>query len=176
MQTFAFVLSILSTVSMITASLIKGKRIGLILFFVFLGNVLVATSYLIDGKGINGAAACYLGAIMSIINYFFDSRQKQVPKWLLAVYALCMICVNLWVAGGLSPLVVLVITATLIFIMCIGQPNGAKYRFWTVINILLWCIYDVVAPAFPSLVTHVSVLIFTLVGMIIYDRKKEQKI
>ena len=173
MQTLAFVLSILSTVSMITASLIKGKRIKLILFFVFLGNVLVATSYLIDGKGLNGAAACYLGGIMAIVNYFFDSKGKGVPKWLLAVYAICMVCVNLLVAGGISPIVLLVIAATMIFIMCIGQPNGAKYRFWTVINILLWCIYDIAAPAYPSLVTHVSVLVFTLAGMVIHDREKE---
>ena len=172
MQTLAFILSILSTVSMITASLIKGKRIKLILFFVFLGNVLAATSYLLDGKGLNGAAACYLGGFMAIINYFFDSKGIKVPNWLLAIYAVCMISVNLWVAGGINPLVLIVIAATMIFVLCIGQTNGAKYRFWTLINILLWCVYDIAAQAYPPMITHVSVLLFTLAGMFIYDRKK----
>lgn len=175
LQILAFALSVLGLLCMITASLIKGERMKLILFFVFCGNFLVATSYLLDGKGLNGAAACYLGGVQSIINYFFDVKGKPLPKWLIGIYAVAIIALNLWVAGGVTILGLLVIVASMTFILCIGQTNGAKYRFWTIINMVLWCIYDIVAPAYPSLVTHVSLLLFTVVGMIIYDRKEKIK-
>jgi len=178
MQVLAYVLSILGLLSMITASLIRGDKMRMILFFVFCGNVLVATSYLLEGKGINGAAACYLGGVQSIINYFFDAKGKPLPSWLIGIYALAIVVVNIWVANGISAqgisiswIGLLVIVASLTFIMCIGQTTGAKYRFWTIVNMVLWCSYDLIAPAYPSLVTHVSLLVFTVAGMIIHDIK-----
>ncbi len=174
MQVLSFVLSILGLASMIAASLIKGKGMKTILFFVFAGNALVATSYLIGGSGINGAASCYIGAAQAIINYFFESKNKPLPKWLIAIYAVSFIAVNL-VVGGATWLSALAIVATLIFIMCIGQKNGAKYRFWTILNNLLWCLYDVLSKSYGALTSHVPLLLFTVVGMIIHDRRKTKE-
>ncbi|MBE7039740.1 MAG: YgjV family protein [Ruminococcaceae bacterium] len=171
MQTLPFVFSFLGLLSMILASLTKGEKMKLILFFVFCGNILVAMSYLLDGRGLNGAAACFLGAVQTLINYFFDSKGKILPKWLLILYAIAIIVLNVWVTKGVTTLSALVIIASLTFIMCIGQPNGARYRFWTIVNMVLWCSYDLIAPAYPSLITHIPLLIFTVVGMVIHDRK-----
>ncbi len=172
MQILSYVLSLLGLVSMILASLIKGQNMKKILFFVFCGNVLVATSYLIGGSGINGAASCYLGGIQAIINYFFDSKNKPLPHWLVAVYAIAFIALNLAV-GGFSALGILAIVASLTFIMCIGQKNGAKYRFWTIVNMILWCVYDILSKSYGALATHIPLLVFTVVGMLIHDKKKE---
>ena len=78
------------------------------------------------------------------------------------------------VAGGVSALGTLVIVASLTFVMCIGQKSGAKYRFWTIVNMVLWCTYDVLAPAYSALATHIPQLLFTVAGMIIHDRKKAE--
>ena len=174
MDILAYVLSLAGLLSMILASLTKGEKMKQILFLVFLGNALVATSYLVDGSGINGAAACYVGAIQTLINYFFDSKGKPLPKWLIALYALAFIVVNIWVAGGITALGLLVIVASLTFIMCIGQKSGAKYRFWTIVNMLLWCLYDVLSGSYPVLLTHGIQLVFAVVGMMIHDRKAEK--
>ena len=172
MQILSYVLSITGLACMIAASLIQGSNMKKILFFVFCGNVLVATSYLIGGSGINGAAACYLGGLQSIINYFFQSKGKPLPKWLITSYAIAIIALNIAVSG-LSPLGILVIIASLTFIMCIGQTNGTMYRFWTIVNMVLWCTYDVLSTSYSALLTHVALLSFTVAGMIIHDRKKE---
>ncbi len=173
MPIIAYTLSALGLVSMICASMVKGEKMKTVLFLVFCGNVLVATSYLVEGKGINGAAACYLGAVQTLINFFYSSRKKLLPKWLIAVYAVAIIALNIWVAGGVSPLGVLVIVASLTFILCIGQSNGKKYRFWTMINMILWCLYDVLSMSYSALVIHIPQLGFAIVGMIIYDRKEK---
>lgn len=172
MEILSYVLSLMGLASMITASLVKGKSMKTILFLVFCGNIFIAVSYLLGGSGINGAASCFIGGAQAIINYFFDSKNKPLPKWLVAIYAAAFIIVNIWVAG-VNFLCVLAIIASLTFIMCIGQKNGAKYRFWTIVNNVLWCAYDVFSKSFGALTTHIPLLIFTVVGMIIHDRKKK---
>ncbi len=174
MQILSYVLSILGLVSMISASMVKGKNMKLILFFAFCGNILVATSYLIGGSGINGAASCYLGGVQAIINYFFESKNKPLPKWLIVLYGLAFVALNLAV-GGFSPLVILAIVASLTFVIGIGQKNGAKYRFWTIVNMILWCVYDVISKSYSALTSHIPLLIFTVAGMIIHDKKKADK-
>ena len=69
-------------------------------------------------------------------------------------------------------LCVLAICGSLAFIMCIGQKNGAKYRFWTIVNMVMWCIYDLISGAYSVLATHIVQLSFAVVGMIIHDRKE----
>ena len=176
MLILSYVLSILGLISMISASLIKGERMKTILALVFCGNIFVAVSYHIGGSGINGAAACYLGGVMTLINYLFDSRNIPIPKWLIAIYAVAIIVLNIWVAGGITALGILVIVASLTFVLCIGQENGAKYRFWTMINMILWCTYDILTGSFSVLVTHVPQLAFAVIGMLIHDRKKDKEI
>ena len=142
-----------------------------ILALVFAGNFLVATSYLIDGNN-NGAACCYIGAAQALINYFFDKNNKSIPKWLVVIYAAVIVGINLAVLTEVLDL--LAIIASLTFILCIGQSNGSKYRFWTLVNMGLWCLYDILSGSFSVLFTHGTQLVFAVIGMIIYDRNMKK--
>ena len=176
MQILSYVLSFLGLVSMIVASLIKSGNMKKILFLVFCGNFLVAVSYLVGGSGINGAASCFLGAAQTVVNYFFESKGKPIPKWLTVIYALSFVVLNLAVSGfNIELLTVIAIVATLSFVMSIGQGNVAKYRFWIVVNSVLWCTYDILSKSYSALATHVPLLIFTVAGMIIHDRKSKKE-
>ena len=187
METLAFIFSTLGLIAMLTSSLLKGKNMKKILILVFLGNAFVAVSYLLGGSGLNGAASCILGALFSIVNYFFDAKEKPVPKWLAAIYGLSFVAVNIIVSFNsivtfgdtvsvdykALVLCVLAIFGTLAFVMCIGQKNGAKYRFWTVMNMIMWCIYDLISGNIQVLITHIIQLSVAVVGMIIHDRKNK---
>lgn len=173
MEILSYILSTLGLICIISASLVKGRNMKAILFLVFMANTLVATSYLLGGSGINGAISCYIGSAQTIIYYFFECKGKPIPKWLVAVYCAAFVIVNL-AFGGINALCILAIIASLTFVMCIGQKNGAKYRFWTIVNMLLWCSYDVLSKSFGALVTHIPQLLFTVVGMIIHDRKNNR--
>lgn len=124
MVILSYILSLGGLLSMIIASLIKGKNMKTILLFVFTGSVLVATSYLLAGNGINGAISCYIGAAQTIINYFFDRKRKPLPKWLIVIYALAFVALNL--LGGINYLTFIAIAASLTFILCIGQKVGSN--------------------------------------------------
>lgn len=168
MEIISYILSGISLALLIGASLIKGTRINLILLFVFTANILIAVNYFIT-DGINGAATCFVGAILTIINYSFGCKNKKVPIWLGIVYSIVFIGINIFVSGGISLLVIFVIIAALAFVMSITQENGKTFRFWTIINALAWCIYDVLAKVYAPLLQHIAHFLFTVVGMVIHD-------
>ena len=172
MESISYLLSISGLGCSVTASLLKGRGIGKILIFVFLGNMLVALSYFAGGNG-GGAVSCLLGGLQAIVNYFFDKKGKPLPVWLLSVYAVSFLLANLLVFSSLADTVA--ILASLTFILCIGQKNGKRYRWWNGINVCLWCLYDILQHAWGPLLTHGILLASTFLGMVIYDRKKEKK-
>ena len=144
------------------------------------------TGVLTDGRDsgfeLDAIASCYIGGIQAIINYFFEVKGKEVPKFLTIVYGLIFTAVNIIVSGGfigadaIGVLCgVIAIAATWMFCMCIGQKNGAKYRFWTILNMGLWLIYDVLSGSYSVLVSHILQFLFPIVGKVLFDRKKEDK-
>ena len=182
METLAYIFSFLGLISMISASLVKGKNMKLILFLVCCGNAFVGIAFLLEGKGLNGAASCFVGAAVTIINYFFEVKGKKVPKALTIAYGLIFTVVNIIVSGGFKDTDAtgiicgaVAIAACWMFCMCIGQENGAKYRFWTILNMALWLIYDVLSSSYSVLVSHALQLLFPIVGKILFDRKKDEK-
>lgn len=165
------VLSVAGLVCMILASTYKTSKMETILIFVIFGNFLVAVSYLLEGNN-NGATCCFIGTAMTFINYFFERKSKPIPIWLICIYAAAIIGVNAMVLTELVD--VLSIIASLTFILCVGQKSGAKYRFWTIVNMVLWISFDLIKQSYPPLLTHVSLFVFTVVGMILYDLKKDK--
>lgn len=171
MQTLSYVLNIIGTCAMVFALVRPGEKIKQILFFTFLGNFLVATGYLVGGSGINGAISCYVGAAITIVNFTLQSKHKPIPKWLVAIYALAFIGLNL--AGGFTWLCLLAIAACMTFVLSVIQNNGAIFRVWTFANMILWISYDLLSKSYAGLIPHVVMLVFTLVGMFVQDRKKQ---
>ena len=169
--TLAYIFSIIGTVCACAPSLIKGKNMKFILLLVFLANTFIALSYVLTGA-FNGALSCGVGAVQTIINYFFDRKNKPIPTWLVVVYALAFTAVNLLAFTRITDILALV--ACLTFVMSIGQKNGKKFRLWTVANSGLWALYDVSTLSFGPLFTHLLQLGIAVFGIIIHDRKKSE--
>ena len=169
MEILAFVLSTLGTVCICIPPLLKGKNMKLILLLIFSTNVLLATSYFLTGA-YNGAATCCIGAVQTIVNYFFERKNKPIPRWLIAVYAVAFTVANLLVFAKLTDVIALLAAGA--FILAICQKNGKQYRVWTLVNTLLWLVYDGVNRSYGPLTTHGILLITILFGMVMHDRKK----
>lgn len=178
MEMLSYILNAIGLVCILAASILKNVGMKTILALVFFANLLVGIGYLLTGSGLNGAATLFVACLMTLINFFFERKQKDLPIWLLLVYAVAFVAVNLLVSK-FSWLVLVAIVASLVFVLCISQKDGAKYRFWTLINASLWCLYDVLvgleSGVYSGLVTHLSLWLFTLAGMLLYDRKKAEE-
>ena len=175
MKIIAYVLNISGLVCLLVASLIKGEKMKKTLFLVLCGNLLTAIGYLCGGNAVNGSISCFLGTAQTAINYLFDSKNKPIPKWLVGLYALSFIGVNIWI-GGVTFLSILTILACMTFIMGILQKSGTGYRIWTILNCVLWSAYDIFSRSYNGLIAHLTVLIFSVAGMIINDRKNKKEV
>lgn len=171
MQTLAFVLSIAGLLAAMTPNLLKGKNLKLILVFLVCANLLYAFSYLAEGKGINGSAAGFLGAAIAGLNFIFESKGKPVPKWLVAVYFVVAITVQLLVAE-ITYLTAIIVGAVAAFLMGVLQPNGKMYRIWALLNIVLWVVYDILSKSYALLPVHSIQALTVVIGMLVHDRKK----
>lgn len=170
MATLAFILSALGTVCICIPPLLKGKNMKLILLLVLSTNILLATSYVLTGA-YNGAASCFVGAAQAFVNYFFEQKNKPIPRWLIGIYAAAFTAVNLLVFTRLPD--ILALLASLAFILAICQKNGKKYRLWTLTNTLLWLLYDGLTLSFGPLTTHGILLATILLGMFLHDKKEK---
>lgn len=171
MELLAFILSTLGTVCICIPPLLKGKNMKLILLLVFITNVLTATSYILTGA-FNGAASCCVGAVQTIINYFFERKNKPLPVWLIALYAVAFILMNLLVFTRIIDIIALL--AALVFVIGICQKNGKQYRLWTFVNTALWILYDAATFSFGPLSTHAIQITTILVGIVLHDRKQKK--
>ena len=184
----AYVLSALGLVSNMASSVVKGKRMKLILFLVFFGNVMFAVSYLVNGTGMVGAAPSFLGAVCAIVTYFVDSKDRPASardrRIMMVVYGAAFVAVNLATyflqapslheEGGIRALICtgLLIMTAMCFVVSIGQPNGAGYRFWVSANLTLFVLYDFVAGSYSTFAAHLVQLVVNLIGVYLYDKKK----
>ena len=173
MDILAYVLSIIGTCLLCTTSLLKGKDMRLILMLVFLSNVSIGSSYLLSGA-MNGALSCGVGAVQSIVNYFFDRKNKALPWWLITVYALAFAAVNILAFSQIADIFSLL--AGFAFVLCVAQKNGKGFRVWTLVNAMLWLTYDLVSMSYAPVITHVCQIAIVLLGMILHDRKGKTKL
>ncbi len=174
MDILAIILNLIGVAFAMASSLWKKATMKQILLLICGANLLIATSYLFQGEGINGAVSCYLAFIMAIVNYLFQSKNKPIPKWLIGIYALSFIVVNI-ISNGFDLYTLLAITAALFFVASLLQSAGKGYRFCSVFNTAIWSAYDILVGAFAALLTHGTLLMVNLIGVILYDVKKENK-
>ena len=170
METLAFILSTLGTITICIPPLLKGKNMKHILLLVCSSNVFIALSYVLTGA-FTGAATCCVGAVQTIINYFFEQKEKPIPKWLIAIYALSFTIANLLVFSHITDMIALL--AALTFVMCVSVKDGKKYRLWALMNTVLWVLYDFITLSFGPLSTHLILLATIIFGMVAHDRKKD---
>lgn len=169
MPVLSMILSLFGLIAFIAASLLKGDEIKKNLFCVFTGSMLIGSSYLFTDLGLNGAVSSFIGGGQAITNYIFSAKKKPIPLWLVAVYVLLFLSINL--AALNSPIGILALLASLCFVGCVSAKSGKVYRVWQTINSSLWIVYDFLSASYGPLVTHSVLLLFTLLGTFLNDRK-----
>ena len=132
MEVLSFVLNALGLGCAVLATIIKGEKMKQVLALVFMANLLVGTSYLFMGDGINGVVSNYIATVQTVISYMYESKGKTVPKWIVGLYALSFVAVNVIfdvMLHKLSIFTVLAIIACMTFILGILQKNGKEVQY-----------------------------------------------
>ena len=168
MTVLSYVFNVLGIALMILSSLVKGKRMEGILVLLCAGNLFLGVGYLLAGSGINGSVTSFIGCVLTLINYFFQRKNKPIPVWLNIVYGVVLITVNILV-GGWNLFTLIVVLACIAFILGVFQKSGKGYRIFTLCNILFWCLYDLATKTYSALISHSVQFLFALIGILLND-------
>lgn len=148
-----------------------GKNMKTILAFNFTGNALIALSYLLTGE-MSGAAICFVACAQVLINFIFDVKEKKVPAWLVAVYMVAFLSVNMLTFANWYDIFAMV--AAVFFVLSVAQSAAKYYRILYFLNSTVWILYDFLAGAYGPLATHIVLFVATLISIAIRDKKKQQ--
>ena len=167
MEIFSYIASFISTILGLCEPF--GKKMKTILMFNFAGNFLVGLSYLLV-SGYSGAAICSVACVQVAVNYFYDIKNKKLPKTLIAIYAIAFLAVNLVTFKAWYD--VLSLIAAMLFVLSVAQNEAKYYRILYFLNSAVWILYDFLAGAYGNLFTHIVLVIATFIAIIISDIKK----
>ena len=162
MQIVSYIFSIITTVLGLFEPYCK--KMKTVLIFSLIGNALVCTNYLIT-KSYSGSAICFIAVIQLIVNFSFTSRDKRIPKWIIAINAVTFLAINLLTFRVYYDIFSLI--ASLLFVFSVSQSSAKYYRILTITNALVWIAYDTLAKSYANLITHI-ILVIATTGSIIY--------
>ena len=160
----ALIVSIFSTICIVSTSYIKDVKKILVLLAT--ANLAIATSYFLQGpESYNGAISCAIGAGTAIVSGIYDIKGKDIPVFVAVIYGAVFTVANIisWTAWYS----IIVIIASLMFAISTVQKTGKMYRVWTLGNIFLWIVFDIVSESGSSLISHMTTFTFMTSGMII---------
>ena len=145
------------------------KKMKTVLLFNLLGNALVGVNYLLT-ESYSGGMICGVAILGLCVNYYFTSREKKIPKWVIVLHAAAFLSANLIAFAYWYDVFALI--ASLLFVLSIAQDSTKYYRLLYISNSLVWIAYDIFAKSWGNLFTHSVLLVAIFISIMIRDRKK----
>lgn len=140
-----------------------------IIFMLLLANLFAVFNFIFL-KGYSGAIICGFAIIQTLINNFYEKKGKKLPFPLLIIFIIISI-----VLGSLTfknIIDILPIICSVLYSLIIVQSKEKIIRILSLINIILWLIYDFYFLAYVAAISDILVVVSTLIGMYRFDFKK----
>ena len=148
----------------------KRNQIIFMFILVILANLFSAINFILL-QGYSGAIICAFAIIQTFINKFFEKKDKKVPKIIIGIYIIISILLGLITFTGI--LDILPIICSILYTLTIIQDKEKNIRRISLVNIILWIIYDIVCQAYTAAIADSLMTISTIVGMYRFDYKKK---
>ncbi|MBQ8742736.1 MAG: YgjV family protein [Clostridia bacterium] len=161
-----YIISVFTTLAAICSLQFKSMKV--IIITQLMTNALLGIQCIVGGT-LSASGIVFLAAAQSLISFIFSSKKIRFPIWLTILFMLGYTTVTILTFA--TPFDILAMLAAWTFALSIVQEHSYICRIFSVINSILWLVYDAfVLPS--SILTHSIVLIFAIVGIIRNDRKE----
>lgn len=161
---------ILVIVANVLSMQMKSKK--QIIFMFILANLFSAINFILL-QSYSGAIICSFAIIQTLINKIFEKKKVQVPRIVIGIYV--VISIILGAITFNSFIDVIPVICSILYTMSIIQDKEKNIRRISLVNIILWIIYDVVCQAYTAAISDLLMTLSTLVGMYRLDYKKNDK-
>lgn len=168
-----WIAQILGTIaSLINVGAMQLNQKKQIMISYIVANFLHATTLALLG-GYSGAVINIVAAFQTLINHFLDCKQKKTPIWLVIIYLIASVALaSLTVSKVID---VIPILCAILYIMLITVQKEATIRKFSLANVVLWVIYDIIVKNYSVALFDFMMIVSTLIGMYRYDFKKEKR-
>lgn len=150
---------------------IQVKQKKHILFGFMTMNILFAINFILL-KSYSGAIICFVSAIQTLINYRLEVKQIPFPKWLIPVYIIVSFVCGMATYQGFVD--ILPVIGSILYTLSIIQKKEMNLRRITLVNTILWLIYNLLVRAYTSAISEVFFLTSNLIAIYRYDIKKQK--
>ena len=133
-----------------------------------LANLFSAINFILL-QSYSGAVICFFAILQTFINKIFEKKQQQVPKIIIVIYI--MISIILGIITFNNMIDILPIICSILYTITIIQNKEKNIRRISLVNIILWIIYDIVYQAYTAAISDSLMTISTIVGIYRFDYK-----
>lgn len=163
------IFQIIKIIIQMVAVQFKDKKHILISFL--LVNTFAAAGYLLL-KAYTGLITCSIAIIQTLIQFIYDKRNKEVPKYFIFLYLFSSIIGGIFTYKTIID--ILPILSFVMYTFSILQKDSKHVRIFTLLKLLLWIPYDGFKLAIASMIGRTITIVSTIVGMIRLDRKNKE--
>lgn len=170
-----FIISQLCGIAVSVAAILSMqlKNIKHILICQLLCNFLGAISYIMLG-GFSGCGIYIAACVQTVLYYVFNLKNIKphalFTVFFMAVFLMCSIATY----QGFEDVISAVAALTCAMALSRTKPSG--YRFFMLLNGLLWLIYDLCMGAYGMMFSHIVTMCSAAVGIIRLDLKLNKAI
>ncbi len=141
-----------------------------IIFMFVLANLFSAINFVLL-HSYSGAIICIFAIVQTFINKAFENKNKQVPITIIGIYIIISIILGAITFKGYIDIVPIV--CSILYTLTIIQDKEKNIRKISLINIILWILYDIVCQAYTAAISDSIMTISTIIGMYRFDYKKK---
>ena len=160
-------LTVLST--LFAAASMQFKKMEYVLICQLVCNSLLALQYVVEGR-VSVTGVIVIAVVQIIVSYFFDKKEKAFPVWLIGVFILLFTVVSVLMMESYYDLITC--AAVWCCALCLAQKRSSVARIYLMINTVLWLTYDIIMWAPTAAITHGTILVFIIVGIVRLDREE----
>lgn len=120
----------------------------------------------------SGSLVCFFAVLETFINYLFDSKNKKVPIYIIAIYVVVNLILGFSTYKGILDLIPIV--CALLFCATVCTKKESTIRKLMFGNQSLWLVYDIIVKAYMFSISNVLTLISIIISYFRYDYKKKE--
>ena len=143
-----------------------------IIFMLVLINIFSAINFILLGS-VSGALICGFAVMQVMVNKYFESKMDRVPKSIVVIYIVISIIIG--VVSFKKLVDVIPTICSIMYSITILQSKEKNIRILSLVNMLLWVVFDLSYGAYTTVLSDFVTVISTLVGMYRFDYKKIKK-
>ena len=168
------IISVLGYLVLLTALIsMQVKKMQYLVIFQCVSNLCVVAQYLLRGE-FSAMGICTLGATLTLVIFFYDIKEKKVPKPITFAFIFAGIAVTVAVIvmngtfnpkGDIVPLV-----AWVVFNVAMMQSKSWIARIFMTSNSALWLLHNVINFDLSLIITYTILVVTAIIGIIRLDR------